>query len=142
LFTPSNGFYRTLGYLAKNATLYIRVLAKNVDDFHEKFFELKGYDPIVEPGIFCILKSNEDSSAWSNELSIFIELPSWELDTGNIKPENEKKDVGRVALNSTAWVWWLLEKGFNLGNKHDIEAIRSSVPEWFRESFDSGLASE
>lgn len=140
-FVLSNEFYKTLGYLAKNATLYIKLLPKNVGIFYDEFFELKGYDPVEESGVFCILQENEKSSPWSNELSVFVELPKgWELNTGNIESENLKNKRGsRATFNSTSWVWWLLEQGFNLGRVHNIEQIRSSVPDWFKESFDSGV---
>ncbi|OGM09209.1 hypothetical protein A2Z67_04690 [Candidatus Woesebacteria bacterium RBG_13_36_22] len=142
LFTDSNNFYKTLGYLAKHSKLYVRVLVKNKDDFHDKFFELKGYDLVVEPGVFCILKSKEGTSQFADELSVIVKIPDWELDTGNIEPEGGIKSTGRVYFNSTEMVWWLLGRGFNVGKPHNIEEIRSSVPDWYKESFDLGLNSE
>lgn len=143
LFSPSSDFYRSLGYLAKNSILYVRILVKDKEDFHEEFFELKGYDPVVEPGVFCILKSNEGTSQFASELSVVVRTPAWDLDTGNIKPEGGKKSTGSKAFfHSADMVWWLLKIGFNVGRPNDIEQIRSSVPDWFKESFDLGLKSE
>lgn len=140
LFTPSNNFYKTLGYLAKYSKLYIRVLVKDKELFHDEFFELKGYDLVPEPGVFCILKSNEGTSQFASELSVVVRNPGWELDTGSIKQEGGKKSTeSKVIYNSADMVWWLLEQGFNVGRPHDIEQIRSGVPDWFKESFDSGV---
>lgn len=142
-FVPSNDFYRSLGYLAKHSTLYVRILLRNQEDFHDEFFELKGYDPVVEPGVFCVLQSNEGTSQFADELSIVVRTPGWELDTGNIKPEGGKKSVGNKAFfHSADMVWWLLKIGFNVGKLHNIEQIRSSVPDGYKESFDLGLKLE
>ena len=122
-------FYKTLGYFAMYATIYAILISKTEKKFKEGYVTLKGHEPVS----FC---SVIDKNKWADELMVTYFLPSWELDVGNI-PEVNGRGCGRCRC-SNSLVWWLLEIGFDLGKRHDIEAIRSHVPEEFKEVFDSG----
>lgn len=124
----SSVFYASIGFLATHADIVAMVIIKNEEDFKKRYTDLKGHEPV-----FCKLK-NEDQ--WANELRVIVELPSWETNFGNIIPV--KGSGNKKHLNSNDFVWWLLEKGFDLGKKHDVENIRTYVPEEFKEDFDLG----
>ena len=141
VFTPSQEFYKSLGWLCANAEVIIHsILATLEDKFVEKYFEVKGHDVPVKYD----LQENLTSLHYGSELRVVAnKLPMWNLDTGNKTFERShvcSKLEHNFTIYSNNFVWWLLNNGFDFVEHQDVEAIRSNIPEIYRESFDSGYS--
>ena len=141
IFTPSQEFYKSLGWLCANAEVIIHTILKTLEDkFVEKYFEIKGHDVPVEYD----LQENLTSFHYGSELRVVANsLPNWNLDTGNKTFEQShvcSKLEHNFTIYSNNFVWWLLNNGFDFVEHQDVEAIRSNIPEIYRESFDSGYS--
>jgi hypothetical protein len=132
-YESTEEFWKSIGFLASHAELVAFVVEKNEDSFLQRYYELKEREPLR----FTLISNPKQ---WGNELRVIVE-PSWNLTLGNIIPVTGNTE-NRINFNSNSLVWWLLELGFDLGRNHDVESIRSSVPNEFKEAFDEGYSSE
>lgn len=138
-FIPTQEFYKSLGWICANAEVIIHsILATHEDKFVERYLRVKGHDVPVEYD----LQENVTSTHWGDELRVVTNcLPRWNLDTGNKNFEQShvcSKLEHTWTIYSNSFVWWLLNNGFDFVENQDVEAIRSNVPEIYRESFDLG----
>ena len=128
-YEDNSNFWATIGFLAKHAKIVAEVLITNKEKFIEEYAKKKGHAPsesyVIE--IKC-------QRTWGHKY--YIHFPSWEnVDLGNITPINQGS---HSIASSMDLVLWLLDLGFELGITHDVEEIRSNVPEKFVEDFDLG----
>ncbi len=125
-------FWKSIGYLAKHSTLIIHSVRDNHQvEFEEHYSEIKGKCVGVKYFI------QKDPKHWGIELRIKIKdnPPGWKLNVGNRQFDEDKE------IRSNEIVWWLIGIGFDWGSDHNLEEIRSNVPETYRDSFDSGCSS-
>ena len=52
----------------------------------------------------------------------------------------ESPDPGKLRINSNAFCYDLLNRGFDLGNMQDIELIKSKIPDKYMKAFLNGLS--
>jgi len=135
-------YYRSIGHLAQHSEIVAEVADKARSWFDEsycliknKYPEGQGYAPLAP-------KSNK----WATEIRIRFDLPegitSQDIVFGpevNLVSRNSSYDY---EINKNELGWYLLSLGFNLGKNHDINEIKSHIPDVYTKYFNEGLIGE
>lgn len=139
-FEQIKQYYRSLGFLARNAFMYAFIAAKSQINFDEKYFILKNKYPENNSGYTV---HGEEVNKYSYELRLAFNLPENRSD-GDIVFGPE---IGLVSgtgdrgfnINNNDLCWYLLYMGFELGKNHNIDRIESRIPNDFIKYFEEGL---
>lgn len=133
-------YYFTIGFLAKNCKIIVRVTPKTESRFADNYISIKDEYPYDMDGYevdTCV-------NTWSNVIRIIF-------DTKNINslsrfnfPNEPITGSGEYELivNNLDWGMELLNIGFNIGRKHNIKEILECVPKQYIKDFEEGLAYE
>ena len=137
-----------IGFLAaRNVTLYIQVLERNEAEFKAQYEEVTGEQPQTLDGAGYQVVPEELDKFGNSARAVFTAKDS-ELFlvhcysiasefNGEVK-KLAQKWTRQWALYSNAIAWKLLEYGFVLGTKQDLERVRSNVDECCAEAFEQG----
>jgi len=132
-------YYRSLSYLAKNAEIDAYIAYKVREWFDEKYFLIKNKYPEGR-GYY---PHDEDVNKWSSELRIKFNLPDGKTTDDVVFGPDVGLVLGGVGydfyINSNNLCWYLLSLGFDLGKKHNIEEIKSHIPDIYIKYFEEGL---
>ena len=124
-YNPTSKYYRTIGYLAVKASIFAEVNHLKEDYFIRRYKDLKGKDPK-----YCV---QQDCNRWGLKLDIRCIHPDFDYELDGLIWDG-------LEIRKNNFAWALLEMGFDLGHNHDIEKIRSEIPEEHLDSFDNGMA--
>lgn len=133
----SERHYFTIGFLAKNCKIIVRVTPKTEDKFINAYADIKdeypdGYETDICPNTWGTVIRMVFNTKNINSLSPF-NFPNKPVDGSG---EHE------MLVNNTDWGMELLSIGFDLGRSHDIDEIRSNIPEQHIKNFEEGLIYE
>lgn len=156
-------YYQTLGFLARNAEMNARLPIDQpgvVKWFDERYYTVKGeYPEETKPG-YILRKS--DKLPWGTQIQIIFKLPVGKttedivLEPGMVLVKGKSYDelkpysihykpyskTSNFVVNGNELCWELLEFGFDFCSGdllHNIEEIKSHIPEKYIEFFDKGI---
>jgi hypothetical protein len=133
LQSATGNYFRTIGYLASRATIAAEVNPRCEQSFVERYTALKGKSPVYR-------LQEVKYYRWFLKMNIVCKVPDFDYDLGyGVKFKTYKEGTGEIFNNNL--IWELLEMGFDLGNTHDVDAIRNEVPEKYLGAFDEGYKS-
>ena len=152
----SKKYYRTLGFLARNTKIIARIPSDTKEWFDERYCMVKGnYPEKSQPGYIL---HTEDTNKWYAQVQILFYLPTGKstdmvLEPGMVLVKGSSYDElkpysidypaytknTKFIVNGNELCWSLLELGFDLGDVHNIEEIRSHVPAEYVKCFDEGI---
>ena len=130
--------YFMLGFYAKHAYLGTKVTVRSEHTFVGDYFQLKTDDPYDRRGYHIDVCPN----TWAH--SMFMKFKkvhapeeiTYPRDARVIEFDNHAPND--FFIYHTNWCWQLLSMGFNIGTDHDMDEIRSHVPEKHRQAFEAG----
>ena len=128
------GYFKTLGYLAKNGTFKAEMLHGDIQRFLHNFKAIKGTTPSVEEFLVLPHKTNK----YGLQLRIWFKDAAITFPDNITKRNNSKANPLLCNVSSNEWWWELLNMGFNIGSKHNIQEIRNNIPEQYKEAFEQG----
>jgi hypothetical protein len=135
-------FFVTMGYLSNNSFIEAIIPPKSQNGFDITFHRIKGRHPDAESeeGYYVHHDSNVDK--WGVEMRLTFEIPKKislnQLDFGSSVRIVESPDYDKKRINNNGLCWKLLSFGFELGARHNLDAIESKVPERYRENYQEG----
>lgn len=153
----SEKYYRTLGFLARSVKIIARIPANTKEWFDERYCMVKGDYPEKQAGYIL---HTEETNKWYSQVQVLFRLPSGktsaditfepgkmlvkgssydELKSYSINHPPSYSKTSKFIVNGNELCWWLLELGFNLGDVHNVEKIRSHVPSEYVKCFDEGI---
>ncbi|MFN7943801.1 MAG: hypothetical protein U0Z53_00365 [Blastocatellia bacterium] len=131
----THSYFRSLGFLSKNARFEAELPKKAVTGFLTTYSNLTGEHINVNHIGISLLG---DVDKWGAELRIYFSTPGFEPDLGpgiDVRA-GQSPDIWRINNNS---LWQrLVAVGFRLGNSHDIQKIKETVPAEMMNSFMQG----
>ena len=137
-------YFKTIGYLAKNAFIEAIIPLKSKDGFDSTYQRIKGHYPQKNQEGYYI-HHDEDVDKWGVEMRITFKIPSSisldEMDFGpTCNPVNNPNSDNEKRINSNAFCRGLLSLGFDLGGNQPSESIVKNIPEKYITVFHEGLA--
>ena len=138
-------YFRTLGYISNKNNSFIEAIIppNSKDGFDNTYCKVKGRYPNTEQMGYYV-HHDENVDKWGVEMRLTFKVPSSisldDLDFGHgidiVRSPN--KDERRV--NCNALCWNLLGIGFDLGPEHNLGTIKDSIPEKYKEDYDSSIS--
>lgn len=132
----SAAYFRTLGFLTRHGNFQAEVPPKARATFENKYHEITGHRPVLGNGYFPIDAVTDDDK-WGAELRINFPAradlefpPTVELRSG--------ANPGTLRINNNQYWWSLVQVGFRLNLRNEVEGVRATVPSAFRTAFDDG----
>lgn len=131
----------TLGYLSKNAIIIADIPHTRVESFDKDYLEIKNKNPNRESKEYSVHRCGK---TWAYSIRVFFPMAK-DLEESNLilpksvinNTSNHDKFSKRVSDNK--WARKLMAMGFDLGNEHDYELIKSNIPDEYKENFDKGF---
>jgi hypothetical protein len=132
--THINKHFYTLGFLAKHGFLSLRTTEETENKEGGWYREITGKYPWDEE-----LGYEHDvcTDTWATRLA--ISFPEELMNAKLIFPNPLTPTENRLFLYNTDWCRELVQKGFRLGRKHDVEQIRSKTPQEYLKYFEKGF---
>ena len=79
-----------------------------------------------------------DDDKWGAELRINFSARA-DLEFPPAVQSRSGARAGTLRINNNQYWWQLVQVGFRLGTRHDVDRVRATVPPVFRTAFDDGL---
>lgn len=137
----NNKYIFTLGYLTRHATFVIDIPNKSQKSFDQKYIMIKGKEPMKDGSKYKIHKCDD---TWTYSIRVFFPIEGMDEDLFILPPsvyENSKNDGANTKrVSDNEWAWKLIGMGFDIGNFHDVDMIKDSIPENRLKHFEAGLA--
>jgi len=132
-------YFRTLGYLSVHCFIEAIIPFKSKCGFDKTFKIIKGRPPRNnEQGYY--IHNDPEVDKWGIEMRLTFPMQdTTALDFGSPYVPVRSPDPTKFRINSNELCFRLLKLGFNLGDVHDVEKIKSSIPENYRTAFEVGI---
>ena len=137
-----------IGFLAmRDVTLYLQVLERNETEFVARYEEVTGDPPQPLEGTGYQVVAEELDKFGNSSRVVFTARDSelflahcYSIASEFHGPVKKMARSRQWALYSNAVAWKLLEYGFVLGTRQDLERVRREVPKELLEAFERGVA--
>jgi hypothetical protein len=139
LFKKLDGnYYKFLGFLAKNCFIDAHIKEVDRQRFANEYFDMTD----VKLNIAATLEGFTVGAAaqWGVSMRVYFDTVVFDLITG-LEQEKAKTEIsnGKAAINSKEWTYELFNMGFRIARGHDIDKIKTSIPQEFQEAFAAGV---
>jgi hypothetical protein len=132
-------FCRALGFLAKVGDLHVELIPSYAPIFKERYEQLTGQSVEGLPG-YRVLQSDGDK--WGPELMVDWTASMFQMNQihfGQNIQMSRRENQGEYRISNNLFFYKLLEWGFVLGPKQDVDRIRGRIAEHVRSELDKGL---
>ena len=131
----TDNYFWTLGFLSVNGRFDAEIPNKAMQNFLDQYKQLTG-ERISSNHVG--ISSLGEVDKWGPELRIYFPVTEKTIDLGSDATvrDGQTSNIKRINNNS---IWnKLVRIGFRLGQKHDIEQIKKSIPKDKLVAFESG----
>jgi len=135
----NESYFRSLGFVCHSGFIEAIIPLKSKAGFDKTFLRIKGRQPRSnEPGYY--VHNDPVVNKWGVEMRLTFSMPrKSQIDFGISYVLVKSTDPTKLRINSNELCYRLLESGFNLGEIHDVEKIKSNLPDLYKASFEEGL---
>lgn len=142
--SDSDGYIRTLGFLARNARFEAMVPGHSRARFEKRYYETTGESALAGESGYYLHEGPVDK--WGAELRISFSATEEEL--GSLEFGSRRVTIrrgpneGEYRINNNRLIWELWGLGFRNGDKQDPSLVRRNLPEAYRGIFDLGYGDQ
>jgi hypothetical protein len=131
-------FFKTLGYLVRHCFIEAIMPPKSKDGFDASYYRIKKRMPgNILQGYYVHNDIRVDK--WGTEMRLTFEKTNYELNFGKAFSIVRSPEENKFRINSNELCFDLLSRGFDLGDKQDINLIESKIPDNHLKDFKEGL---
>jgi len=133
----------TLGYLAKHACIVADIPYTSQESFDTTYESIKGVEPNKESPKYMVHKC---SDTWTYAIRVYFTIKEDIDEADLVLPKSVIDNMGNhdrrtKRISENAWAWRIIGMGFDLDTNHNVDLIRSNIPEQYKEAFDNGFNS-
>ena len=134
----SAAYFRTLGFLTRHGDFQAEVPPKSRATFEDRYHAITGRRPVLHNNGYFPIDAVTNDDKWGAELRINFPDRA-DLTFPPAVQSRAGASPGTLRINNNQYWWQLVQVGFRLGTRHDVERIRATVPPAFQTAFDDGL---